>query len=372
MTEKMNAAGAVKAALLVLLAAAAVLALLILVPSSPALLVDEPVVLKEIDTGFINEWDEPVLLLVTGYSVCMAVGAALAMLLTALVNRLRGGKLTEGLSLALMSGAFALVGSRLLYCVLCWSYIMNDLGGTWAFPVQLWQGGYTMYGAILGGLLGAFLWAKASGKCVLKTMDTLIPGMLLLIAAGRAGEYFSVQGGGNDRATEALAMLPLTKADYWGDPVLAVCGYAVIVALIALVVSGVLLLRRTPAGRAAENGLIIVSAWQILLESLRGDELIKFGFVRLNMIAAAVVLAAIITGRIIRCVKKGGWTAWQIARIVLLLAGAGVVIAIEFALDGKIKLPGVNNTMLYAVDALAVTGMMLSVLIADGREKEVR
>ena len=364
-----NIVAVLKPVLLTVLAAACVLALLILVPSSPALLVDEPVILAEFDTGFVNEWDEPVLLLITGYSVCIAAGAALAVALTAVITRLKGGKLADGLSLALVSGAFALIGARVLYCVLQWSYIMNDLGGTWLFPVQLWQGGYTMYGALLGGLLGGLIWAKATGKGFGKLADALVPGMLLLIAAGRLGEYFTVQGGGNDRATEALSMLPLTKADYWGDPVLAVCGLAVIVAIVALIVTLVQLMQRAPAGRAAENGLIIVSAWQILLESLRGDELIKFGFVRLNMIAAAVVLAAILAGRVIRSVKQTGWKAWQIGRIVLLLAGAGVVIAIEFALDGKIKLPGVSNTML---DALAVMGMMLSVLIADGREKEVR
>ena len=57
---------------------------------------------------------------------------------------------------------------------------------------------------------------------------------------------------------------------------------------------------------------------------------------------------------------------------LLLLAGAGLVIAIEFALDGKIQLPGVTNTMLYAVDFLAATAMMLSVVIGDGRVKEAQ
>ena len=90
------------------------------------------------------------------------------------------------------------------------------------------------------------------------------------------------------------------------------------------------------------------------------------------MLLAAAVLVFIIVTRIVRHVRRRGWNAWQILRIVLLLAGAGLVIAIEFALDGKIQLPGVTNTMLYAVDFLAATAMMLSVVIGDGRVKEAQ
>ena len=165
-------------------------------------------------------------------------------------------------------------------------------------------------------------------------------------------------------------MLPFASVGEWGSPELCIYAYEALIALIALIVTSVLLLRRAPAGRAAETGLIIVSAYQVVMESMRGDELIKFGFVRLNMIAAAALLAAIIVGRIVRCIRHKGFGVWQILRIVLLLAGAGVVICVEFALDGKIKLPDVTDTMLYIADILAVTGMMLSVLIADGRKKE--
>nr|MBR4281193.1 prolipoprotein diacylglyceryl transferase [Clostridia bacterium] len=371
MNTKKNTSATVKTALLCVAALACVLALLILVPSSPALLVDEPTILLSMNTGHVNQWDEPVLLLVTGYSVCIAAGAALAMLCTALLGRLRKFNFTASLGLALMSGAFAFVCSRVLYCALRWSYIINDLCGNWTFPVELWQGGYTMYGAIFGGILGAFVWSRICRKRFFAAMDILVPGMLLLIAAGRFGEMFTSQGMANYRAAEALNMLPFSFIGEWGDPNLALYAYEALIAAVALAVSGVMLLRRAPMGRVAETGLAIVSAYQVMMESLRGDELIKFGFVRLNMIAATALLVAIIVPRIVRCVKQRGWTTWQILRIVLLLLGAGVVICVEFALDGKIKLPGVNNTMLFAADALAVTGMMLSVLIADGRKKEV-
>lgn len=366
MTKKFDVTGAVLTALLCI---AVALAALIFVPSSPALLVDEPVILLEMDTGFVNEWEEPVLLTVTGYSATIAAGAVLAMLATAALGVVKGRSLVQGAATAALCGVGALIGGHGLYCLLRWGYIINDLGGTWSFLLQPWQGGFTMFGAILGGLLGGLAAAKLTQSGIADTMDMIIPGLLILLVAGRLGEMLTGQGMANYRAAEALRMLPFASTNEWGDPELAVYVYEALAGAAALITAAVLLWQRKPAGRAAECALAIVSAYQLMLDSMRGDELIRFGFVCLNMIAAAAVLVFIIATRIIRRVRANGWKPWDTWRIVLLLAGAGIVIAVEFALDGKIKLPGVSNTMLYIIDLLAVTGMMLSVALGDGRKE---
>ena len=366
MKARFDAAGV---ALTALLCIAVALAALVFVPSSPALLVDDPVILLEMDTGFVNEWEEPVLLTVTGYSATIAAGVVLAMLVTAALGCAHGLKLTQGAATAALCGVGALIGGHGLYCLLRWGYIINDLGGTWTFLLQPWQGGFTMFGAILGGLLGGVAAAKLAGRGVACTMDMIIPGLLILLVAGRMGEMLTGQGMANYRAAEALRMLPFASTNEWGDPELAVYAYEALAGIAALITAAVLLWQRKPAGRAAVCALAIVSAYQLVLDSMRGDELIRFGFVCLNMIAAAAVLVFIIATRIIRRVRRDGWKPWDTWRIVLLLGGAGVVIATEFALDGKIKLPGVTSTMLYVIDLLAVTGMMLSVAIGDGREE---
>lgn len=358
--------GAAKVILLCAAALAGVLALLILVPTSPALMVDDPLTLAKLYTGGVDMWGDPAYLPVTAYSVYIAVGAALAIGFTALMAKLRGRCSLEGAALALVSGACALVCSHLLFCAVRWGYIINDLGGTAAFLVQLWQGGYTMYGAILGGLLGGFLFAKARKLPVAEALDAIAPGMMILVAAGRFGERFTLQGMASYRAAEALQMLPFASVGEWGDPELTVYVYEFIVALAALAVCLCALAQRAPAGRAVENGLIVLSAWQIMMESWRGDELIKFGFVCLNMLMAAGLLAVLLAMRVVRCVKARGWNAWTIGRIVLLLASAGVVIALEFALDKS----DINNTLLYGVMTAAIIGMMVSVLAVDGREME--
>lgn len=366
MKAKFDVMGAGIAALLCI---AVALAALFFVPSSPALLVEDPVVLLEIDTGFVNEWEEPELLTVTGYSVAIAVGAALAVALTAAIAHLKGRSMASGAATAALAGLLALLGGHWLFCAVRWSYIINDLGGNAFFPLQLFKGGYTMYGAILGGLLGGVIAAKLTKVSVAETMDMLLPGAMLLLASGRIGEVWTGQGVANERASEALSFLPFTKPDYWGEPRLATNVLAAIVAVAALVVCVMMLVQKKPAGRAAECALGSISAYQLLLDSLRGDELIRFGFVCLNMIAAAAVLVFILVTRIVRRVREGGWRSWESWRIAIFALGVGIVIATEFALDGKIKLPGMSNTMLYVIDALAVTGIMLSVAIADGRKE---
>lgn len=366
MCEKMKNRPSLLAAVLVSAAAVvAVLALLILVPTSPALDVDDPLVLMVLGNGEVDAWGDPVGLPVTAYAVFIAVGAALGIAFTAVFSHLRGRCWAEGIALALVSGACALVCSHLLFCAVRWSYVINDLGRTAAFLVEFWQGGYTMYGAILGGLLGAFLFAKARRLPVVETLDILMPGMLVLIAAGRFGEQFTMQGVASYRAAEGLSVLPFTPVGEWGDPELLVYAYECIFALIALAAVIAVLAFRMPTGRAAETGLAIVSIAQIMMESWRGDELIKFGFVCLNMVCAAVVMAVIFVLRIVRIVRREGWKPWTIARIPLLLLAVGAVVIVEFGFDGKFGIR-LANTQLYAIQAVAIAALAASVLIGDG------
>ncbi len=346
-----------------LLTAAALLALVLLVPSSPALEVDSPTVLW---ASSVDAWGTPSGLAVTAYGVMIALGAALAIGLTLAVCR-RQGNGANGLALALVSGLTALVCSHWLFCALRWNYILNDLGQTPLALLQFWKGGYTMYGAILGGLLGAFVYARAARLSPPAMMDAIMPGMTTLLVIGRAAECFTSQGMGTYAVNEALRMLPFVTVGEWGDAQLPVYIYEAIAAGAAFIVVAVMLSKgKAPAGRAAENGLIIVSAAQILLDSWRGDELIRFGFVRLNMLAAGVTLLALMILRMRRAIRRDGRVRpWTWLRLALLLLGAAMVILIEFALDKST----IDNTLLYAVMAAMVILMGCAMLI-DGGTKQ--
>ena len=63
-------------------------------------------------------------------------------------------------------------------------------------------------------------------------------------------------------------------------------------------------------------------------------------------------------------VKKQGWSAWQIIRLVLFVVGIVVVILIEFALDKST----IDNVLLYFVMA-ATLAVMAAAMLLDGRKK---
>ena len=121
---------------------------------------------------------------------------------------------------------------------------------------------------------------------------------------------------------------------------------------------------RKPAGRTAEAFIILLGVTQVILESLREDEFIRFGFVRLNMLAAAITMGLTFFGRVYRMVKQGGWKPWQIIRLVIFALGIVLVILIEFALDKS----SIDNTILYFAMA-GMLALMGFAMLYDGRKK---
>ena len=293
----------------------------------------------------------------TAYALCLLAGVAAAVALTAYLGRRNPG-VNACLSMGMAAIVGAVIGGRLVYCLTQWEFILVDLGGA-AFMAQPWQGGYNMYGALLGGLAGVLIYARATKKPADALLDLAAPGAALAICAGRLGEAFTSQGLGAYVDSEALQRFPFAVENLWGDWQLPVFVYEAAAALVTMIVC-LCLVRggRRPAGRVAEVFLALISLCQIMLESLRADEFIRFGFVKFNMLAAAVALGAVIGLSVWRQVKRGGWKPWQILRLILFAATILVVILIEFALD---KSP-IDNRLLYAVMALMLTLMGVSVL----------
>ena len=257
-----------------------------------------------------------------------------------------------------IGGFGALVGARVLYMLARYSYIMVDLGGS-SFFWQFWQGGYTLYGGILGGMGAITLYAKLTKQKALPLLDAVTPGALLALCGLRLAEGFTGQGFSKQMDDICWYFLPFQNED--GQ--MLVWAYEAIVAAVALVIVLVQGRRQKIAGRTLETGLTIISVMQVLLDSWRADELIRFGFVRLNMLMAALTLAVLLASRLTRCIRRDGLKRISIARIVMLLAGAGVCIAVEFALDKS----AINNGILYGVMMLALVPMFIAVLLDDGR-----
>ena len=123
------------------------IAVLLLVPSPSARIVD--VVQPLMESEEIDYWN-PDIFFLTKYGLTAAISVLCGLVLTLLCSRKRLPLDTRA-AICTVGGFGALVGARVLYMLARYSYIMVDLGGS-SFFWQFWQGGYTLYGGILGGM----------------------------------------------------------------------------------------------------------------------------------------------------------------------------------------------------------------------------
>ncbi len=91
------------------------------------------------------------------------------------------------LEIVIILGLAGVLGARLLFIVLNWSYY----SGNWAEIFSLQGGGLSFYGAIILGIGGALLWSRWRKLSFLKVTDFLAPYLLLGYAFGRIGCFLN-------------------------------------------------------------------------------------------------------------------------------------------------------------------------------------
>lgn len=100
-----------------------------------------------------------------------------------------------------------IIGARLYYCLLSYDYYFarpNEI-------IQIWQGGISIHGAIIGGLAGGILYAKIKKLPVLKLCDIFSYGLILGQALGRWGNFFNSEAFGLPTETFFKLYIPIYK-----------------------------------------------------------------------------------------------------------------------------------------------------------------
>lgn len=236
---------------------------------------------------------------------------------------------------ALLSLPLGLIGARLFYCMGN-VYLYEEIGLDAA--LRLWEGGYALWGAVGGAALAAFLSGRMSRVPVSGLLDAAAPAGALMIAAERFLESLTGEGMGPYVEAEFFCRFPFAvyRADYevWNWAVFLLEG------AVALVVTAVLLRKKRPAGDTARLFLLLYSACQITLESLRRDHCLRWLFVRVSQLTALLVILGLMAAGMIRWAKNrqtrlisGKRLAADWALVALFSA---VIVGIEFSFDGKI------------------------------------
>ena len=124
------------------------------------------------------------------YALCILVGIVAAAFLTnARLNR-RGAEPWIVLDIILWAVPVGIIGARVFHVLTHpndYFYAGADLLRT----LYIWEGGIAIFGAIIGGAIGAWIGCKMTGIRFWTFADAVAPAMLLAQAFGRFGNYFN-------------------------------------------------------------------------------------------------------------------------------------------------------------------------------------
>jgi len=245
----------------------------------------------------------------------------------------------------------ALVVGHIVWVLFC-PFDLEAEEGKGYMILHIWEGGYTLYGTLLGGALGALIAGKFSRVRWTDAMDALAPGACAMIFFARVGEYFTGEGIGRDAEVEWTHFFPFTVFDEYYE----VWCYNVWFweALAALILLFILLKRERKAlpGHQTALFLTVLGTTQILLEQMRHDHYLRIiVFVRFNQLAALATLIAVLAVLLIRNKPGGAKTAFCLVTLVLASLAD---MASEFVFDKYEYAPWLYLAMSLAAAACAV------------------
>lgn len=302
------------------------------------------------------------------YGLAVALAAAAALLLAG--AQARRARLAPGtLSwVTLLAVPLAVLLSRTLYCLVC-----LDMSGFF----RLTEGGFTLYGAMLGVLLAVFFTARITRQPFARLADALAAPGALMIALCRMAEGLVGQGYGryitdwfdpeygmslfHPEDVSFFQHFPFAVRDMYDEYSWAIF---VLEAVLALVICLVLLRakERAPGGKALLF-VLLYAACQALCEGLREDAVLRWGFVRVNQILSAVAVAVVLLICCLRLADKRTHRPLMLRAWCGTLVGMLLVIAMEFAVEKKIVfLEFMPMDVCYCITALAGALMVASIL----------
>ena len=304
------------------------------------------------------------------YGLCLAVGAAVCLLW--MLKTEKKGALPFGTvsRFAVWAIPLAVLFGRLGHFLVCLNwYLAKGPAAVFDFTA----GGYMLYGAMAGVALAAWITAKRSRCAAGAVLDAAaVPAGLMVFAARMAEPLVGLGYGHNIEEwfdpwmqktfiswedPSPLYRFPFGLQDYYEDWNF---GIFFLEALAALVIFILLVTRKTRRpGTKTLFFLVLYAGTQAVLESMRCDAVLRWGFVKVNQLMTLPVFLLVVTVslRRIPCSLRTAWDA--VLSYGGTLLGCGIIMAMEFALEQKINfLTWMRMDLCYLVMILAAVGMI--------------
>ena len=131
---------------------------------------------------------EPIGMPLRGYGIFVVAGIIAGMSLSIYRAKQIGMDPELIYSLAFWLFVIAIAGARLFYVIQKWEEFERDtIAQTIIATLKFTEGGLVVYGSIIGGILGLFLFSRRQSISMLKLGDVIAPGMAIGLALGRIG-----------------------------------------------------------------------------------------------------------------------------------------------------------------------------------------
>lgn len=138
------------------------------------------------------------------YSLMIVLGMGTAFFLLNAECKRKTLPKDTAVDIALVAIPCGIVGARLYYVLMQWpQYAQQPL-----HALYIWEGGLAIYGGVIGGMMGLWLYAKKHKLRFWTLCDAVLPGVLLAQAIGRWGNYFNMEAYGPVVSAEAFQFFP--------------------------------------------------------------------------------------------------------------------------------------------------------------------
>jgi phosphatidylglycerol:prolipoprotein diacylglycerol transferase len=218
----------------------------------------------------------------------------------------------------------SLVCARIYYIAFSWDQFADDLLSV--FYLRL--GGLAIYGAVIGGLLTAIVFARAKKIPFGVIADLFAPSLLIGQAIGRWGNFFNQEAYGTAVSAPAFTFFPVAVfIEATGQWHLATFFYESAWCFTALII--ILIAERRGAFRKTGDLFawyaLLYAAERAVVEALRTDSLFMGGL-RVSMILSLAIAAAVCVYFLVRAIMRRAWLLGPLWFVICMpLFGSGII-----------------------------------------------